>query len=130
MACRRPEVLWTANVGPGYGGPVVKAGKVYLLDRDDKTGDIMRCFDLNTERNYGNTVMMPPGPLCSPVHAAYLPSMINMYGLLAITETCIALILKPKSLYGILISGPVLAVLSFLSGQLHNVRSFMGTWLS
>jgi len=42
-----PEVLWTANVGPGYGGPVIKDGKVYLLDRDDITGDIMRCFDFS-----------------------------------------------------------------------------------
>lgn len=30
-----PEVLWTVNVGPGYGGPVIKAGKVYLFDRDE-----------------------------------------------------------------------------------------------
>ncbi|HEX2970358.1 MAG TPA: PQQ-binding-like beta-propeller repeat protein [Bacteroidales bacterium] len=43
-----PEVLWTSNVGQGYGGPVIKAGKVYLFDRDDNTGDIMRCFDFNT----------------------------------------------------------------------------------
>jgi hypothetical protein len=43
-----PEVVWTANVGAGYGGPIIKEGKVYLLDRDDKTGDIMRCFDFNT----------------------------------------------------------------------------------
>ncbi|HPE75705.1 MAG TPA: PQQ-binding-like beta-propeller repeat protein [Draconibacterium sp.] len=42
-----PDVLWKVNVGIGYGGPVVKDGKVYLLDRDDKVGDIMRCFDLN-----------------------------------------------------------------------------------
>ncbi len=41
-----PEILWSIDVGIGYGGPVVKDGKVYLLDRDDKTGDIMRCFDL------------------------------------------------------------------------------------
>jgi len=41
-----PEVLWTVNVGIGYGGPVIKDGKVYLLDRDDKVGDKMRCFDL------------------------------------------------------------------------------------
>ena len=27
-----PEVLWTVPVGIGYGGPVVKNGKVYLLD--------------------------------------------------------------------------------------------------
>lgn len=43
-----PEVLWKVGVGIGYGGPAIKDGKVYLLDRDDKTGDIMRCFDLNT----------------------------------------------------------------------------------
>ncbi len=43
-----PEILWSVNVGIGYGGPVVKNGKVYLLDRDDKVGDKLRCFDLNT----------------------------------------------------------------------------------
>ena len=43
-----PEILWTTAVGIGYGGPVVKEGKVYLLDRDDKTGDIMRCLDLSS----------------------------------------------------------------------------------
>jgi outer membrane protein assembly factor BamB len=31
-----PQVLWTVSVGRGFGGPVVKEGKVYLLDRDDK----------------------------------------------------------------------------------------------
>lgn len=34
-----PEVLWTVSVGNGYGGPVIKDGKVYLLDRDDLIGD-------------------------------------------------------------------------------------------
>ncbi len=43
-----PEVLWTANVGIGYGGPVVKDGKAYLLDRDNDYGDYMRCFDMET----------------------------------------------------------------------------------
>ncbi len=43
-----PEVLWSAEVGIGFGGPVVKNDKVYLLDRDDKFGDHVRCFDLNT----------------------------------------------------------------------------------
>ena len=42
-----PEVLWTAEVGIGYGGPVIKDGKVYLLDRDDKVGDKLRCFDFS-----------------------------------------------------------------------------------
>ena len=43
-----PEVLWTVAVGPGNGGPVVKDGRVYFLDRDDAVGDMMRCFDLST----------------------------------------------------------------------------------
>jgi outer membrane protein assembly factor BamB len=43
-----PEILWTVNVGPGFGGSIIKDNKVYLLDRDDKTGDIMRCFDFKT----------------------------------------------------------------------------------
>jgi putative pyrroloquinoline-quinone binding quinoprotein len=42
-----PEVLWTVTVGKGYGGPVIKDGKVYLLDRDGEIGDILRCFDLS-----------------------------------------------------------------------------------
>nr|WP_319509964.1 PQQ-binding-like beta-propeller repeat protein [uncultured Draconibacterium sp.] len=43
-----PEVLWTTDVQIGFGGPVVKDGKVYMLDREDKYGDHVRCFDLNT----------------------------------------------------------------------------------
>src|SRR5512136_3486484 len=43
-----PEVLWTADLGIGFGGPVIKDGKAYLLDRDDKYGDYMRCFDMET----------------------------------------------------------------------------------
>ncbi|WP_346857000.1 PQQ-binding-like beta-propeller repeat protein [uncultured Draconibacterium sp.] len=61
-----PEVLWSVDVGIGYGGPVVKDGKVYLLDRDDKVGDKMRCFDLNTgeelwkfEYDAAGSVMFP-----------------------------------------------------------------------
>jgi outer membrane protein assembly factor BamB len=43
-----PEILWSAEVGIGFGGPVIKGGKAYLLDRDDKYGDYMRCFDMKT----------------------------------------------------------------------------------
>ena len=35
-------------MGAGYGGPVVKDGKVYLLDREDKVKEILRSFDLRT----------------------------------------------------------------------------------
>ncbi len=40
-----PEILWSVNTGIGYGGPVVKDGKVYILDRGDEVDDTMRCYD-------------------------------------------------------------------------------------
>jgi outer membrane protein assembly factor BamB len=43
-----PEVLWTVKVGRGYGGPAIKDGRVYLLDRDDQVGDTLRCWDLSS----------------------------------------------------------------------------------
>jgi outer membrane protein assembly factor BamB len=61
-----PDVLWSVNVGIGYGGPVVKDSKVYILDRNDDEGDKMRCFDLKTgdelwkfEYNAAGAVMFP-----------------------------------------------------------------------
>ena len=56
-----PEVLWTVSVGRGFGGPVVKEGKVYLLDRDDKVGDNMRCFDLSNGEELWNFGYDAPG---------------------------------------------------------------------
>jgi outer membrane protein assembly factor BamB len=48
------QVLWTVPVGVGYGGPVVSGGKVYLLDRDDKVGDNVRCLDLSSGKDLWN----------------------------------------------------------------------------
>src|SRR5512137_1578646 len=42
-----PQVLWTVDVGKGFGGPVIKNDKVYLLDRTDEVEDIIRCFDFS-----------------------------------------------------------------------------------
>src|SRR4030042_3926330 len=61
-----PEVLWTVNVGSGYGGPVIKDGKVYLLDRDDKKGDIMRCFDFNNGKELWKFSYDAPGTVMFP----------------------------------------------------------------
>ena len=60
------EVLWTVNLGIGYGGPIVKDGKVYLLDRDDKTGDNLRCFDLSTGKELWNFAYPSPGSVMFP----------------------------------------------------------------
>lgn len=61
-----PEVLWTASVGIGYGGPVVKDGKVYLLDRIDSIGDIMRSFDLTTGKEHWKSEIASPGAFPFP----------------------------------------------------------------
>jgi outer membrane protein assembly factor BamB len=61
-----PEVLWTAEIGIGYGGPVIKDGKIYLLDRDDKVGDKLRCFDLSNGKELWNFAYDAPGSVMFP----------------------------------------------------------------
>jgi hypothetical protein len=61
-----PEVLWTTSVGIGYGGPVIKNGKVYLLDRDDKVGDKLRCFDLASGKELWSFGYDAPGSVMFP----------------------------------------------------------------
>lgn len=61
-----PEVLWTVNLGIGFGGPVSKNGKVYLLDRDDKVGDKLRCFDLITGKELWSFGYDAPGSVMFP----------------------------------------------------------------
>ena len=61
-----PEVLWTVAVGRGYGGPVIKDGKVYLLDRDDRVGDNLRCFDLANGKELWNFAYDAPGTVMFP----------------------------------------------------------------
>ena len=61
-----PEVLWTVAVGRGYGGPVIKDGKVYLLDRKPEVGDNLRCFDLATGKELWNYAYDAPGSVMFP----------------------------------------------------------------
>lgn len=61
-----PEILWTTDVGIGYGGPVVKAGKVYLLDRDDEFGDKLRCLDLSNGEELWKFEYEAPGEVMFP----------------------------------------------------------------
>ncbi len=61
-----PEVLWTVSVGRGFGGPVVKDGKVYLLDRDDKVGDNLRCLDLSNGKELWHFAYDAPGSVMFP----------------------------------------------------------------
>lgn len=61
-----PEVLWTVPVGRGYGGPVVKDGMVYLLDRDDAVGDTLRAFDLSDGKELWSFAYQAPGSVMFP----------------------------------------------------------------
>lgn len=61
-----PEVLWTANIGIGYGGPVISDGKVFLLDRDDAVGDMLRCFELSSGKELWKFSYAAPGSVMFP----------------------------------------------------------------
>lgn len=61
-----PEVLWRTDLGIGYGGPVVKNGKIYILDRNDEEGDKMRCFDLNSGEELWKFEYEAPGEVMFP----------------------------------------------------------------
>jgi len=61
-----PEVLWTVAVGRGFGGPVVKDGRVYLLDRNPEVGDNLRCFDSSNGKELWNFAYDAPGSVMFP----------------------------------------------------------------
>ena len=61
-----PEVLWTVNLGIGFGGPAIKDGKVYLLDRDDKVGDKLRCFEFSSGKELWSFSYEAPGSVMFP----------------------------------------------------------------
>ncbi len=61
-----PTVLWSAPVGIGYGGPAVSGGRVYLLDRDEKVGDNLRCLDLSSGKELWNFAYNAPGSFHHP----------------------------------------------------------------
>ncbi|MBN2320391.1 MAG: PQQ-like beta-propeller repeat protein [Acidobacteria bacterium] len=61
-----PKVLWTIPLGVGFGGPAVVGGKVYLLDRDEKVGDTLRCLDLSNGKEIWNFAYDAPGSFMFP----------------------------------------------------------------
>ncbi len=44
---RKPAPLWRAEIGPGYNGPVVADGKVFVMDRaaEPEESERIHCFD-------------------------------------------------------------------------------------
>jgi len=56
-----PKELWRVDVGPGYGGPAVRDGEVYFLDRVDEQQDVLRCLDLDTSEEQWRYAYEAPG---------------------------------------------------------------------
>ena len=103
-----PEVLWSANIGIGYGGPVVKEGKVYLLDRDDEVGDNLRCFDLANGKELWNFGYEAPVSVMFPGSRS-VPAIISMRAGHTATYTVLTLTLTNR--FGIKTSGLILVVI-------------------
>ena len=61
-----PEIQWTVDVGKGFGGPVIKDSKGYLLDRNDEIGDNLRCLDLSNGKELWNFAYDAPGSVMFP----------------------------------------------------------------
>jgi len=94
-----PNVLWSIDVGEGYAGAAVLAGRIYLLDYDrEKQADAIRCLSLEdgkeiwrysypvkVKRNHGMSRTVPAvtdkyivtlGPKC---HVTCLDSMTGQF---------------------------------------------------
>jgi outer membrane protein assembly factor BamB len=56
-----PPTLWQVALDPGYSGPSVKDGKVFLLERKNNAKDVLRCFDLQTGKEEFSVSCDSPG---------------------------------------------------------------------
>jgi outer membrane protein assembly factor BamB len=56
-----PKVLWTVKLGEGYGGPAIRDGKVYVLDRQENQRELLRCWDLATGKEEWSAPYDAPG---------------------------------------------------------------------
>jgi outer membrane protein assembly factor BamB len=56
-----PKVLWTIDVGSGYGGAAISGGQVYILDRIGDEQNQLRCLDLATGKEQWSFAYDAPG---------------------------------------------------------------------
>lgn len=61
-----PKVLWSTPLGVGFGGPAIVDDMVYLLDRDEKVGDTLRCYELSSGKELWNFAYDAPGSFMFP----------------------------------------------------------------
>lgn len=58
-----PRVLWKTPVGVGFGGPCIRDGRVYILDRRNNMFDVLRCLDLESGEELWRKAYHSPGKL-------------------------------------------------------------------
>ncbi|MBN2329175.1 MAG: PQQ-like beta-propeller repeat protein [Candidatus Omnitrophica bacterium] len=58
-----PPILWSINVGEGFGAASIFKGRVYMLDREDNQSDVLRCFDLKSGEELWRFAYDAPGRL-------------------------------------------------------------------
>ncbi len=58
-----PTVLWTVNLGEGFGGPAIVDGQVFVLDRQGNEKDVLRVFDLASGKELWSTGYEAAGKL-------------------------------------------------------------------
>ena len=61
-----PKILWSVEVGKGFGGVAIFAGKVYMLDRAGDEKDVVRCFDLQSGIEEWKYSYQAPGAINVP----------------------------------------------------------------
>lgn len=73
-----PRVLWTFSLGEGFGGPAVRDGEVFVLDRIRDKRDILRCLSLETGEELWQYMYMAPGSVSRPGSRA-TPTVTEKY---------------------------------------------------
>jgi outer membrane protein assembly factor BamB len=56
-----PKTLWSAPLGEGFGGPAIRDGEVYIVDRVSSSEDIVRCLSLDTGEELWTYTYDAPG---------------------------------------------------------------------
>jgi len=70
-----PAVLWSNDVGPGFGGAAIVGDRVYILDRNNTAGDRLRVYDFATGQEQWSAAYDAPGR--TSYHGSRGTPMIN-----------------------------------------------------
>ena len=73
-----PKVVWRVPLNKGFGGAAVKGGKVYLMGREARKRDILRCLELATGKELW-TFSYPAPRRFAPAGSRTIPAVDDRY---------------------------------------------------